>query len=820
MVKQTSHTEKEHSYIDPVCGMTVSVNSPHSFNYRNAIFYFCCASCKNKFQQDPERFPQRSTHLNDVESSHLKSSSQKKQKTVIYTCPMHPEVRQRGPVSCPKCGMSLEPEMPQDIQSEQVWTCPMHPEIVRSQPGSCPICGMALEPKTIRADEQENKELTNMQRRFGIAVLLSVPVVILETGRTLFGSLLENLISAQTSIWIQLILASPVILWCGWPLLERGWQSFVSKHLNMFSLIGLGVSVAFFNSLLATMAPRLFPESFRDASGQVAVYFEVATVIVTLVLLGQVMELRARSKTGSAIRALLGLAAKTARIIRSDKSEEDIPIEHIQKGDLLRVRPGEKIPVDGVVVEGSTSVDESMISGEPIPVDKKEGDQVIGATVNTTGSIVIKAERVGKETLLAQIVQMVSEAQRSRAPIQKLADIVSGYFVPVVIGVAVLTFIIWSLAGPEPRLAHGLINAVAVLIIACPCALGLATPMSIMVAAGKGAAIGVLFKNAEAIEQLRKVNVLVMDKTGTLTEGKPKLSEIVTVEGRNENDFLSLVASLEKSSEHPIANAIVEGAKVRNVELAAATDFKSMTGKGVTGNVGGKLVAIGSSNFLKEMGAEPIDLTAKADELRKTGNTVLFAAIDNKAAGLIAVADPIKKTTPEAIEQLKDLGIRIVLVTGDNKTTAEAVAKKLGIDEVISDVLPQEKVTIVKSLQVEKNFVAMAGDGINDAPALAQAQVGIAMGSGTDVAMESAGVTLVKGDLRGIVRAFNLSRMTMRNIKQNLFFAFVYNALGVPIAAGALYPFTGLLLSPMIAAAAMSFSSVSVIVNSLRLNRK
>ena len=757
---------------DPVCGMTVSSSSPLKHTHDGTTHYFCCPGCLEKFSRNPQKY------LNQT---------------------------------------AFE-AMPSEIDLSQIeYTCPMHPEIVQMGQGTCPICGMALEPKTVTAEEPENEELNDMERRFWVASALTIPILFLAMGEHFTGLHLNALMSLQAMIWLQMALATPTVLWCGWPLLERGWQSFQSRHLNMFSLIGLGVVVAFVYSLLATITPGVFPESFRTHSGQVGVYFEAAAVIVALVLLGQVMELRARSKTGAAIRALLGLSPKFARIVRANGNEEDIPVEHIHKGNLLRVRPGERIPVDGLVMEGTTSVDESMLSGEPIPVEKRVDDKVTGATINTTGSIIIRAERVGKDTLLAQIVQMVSEAQRSRAPIQRLADMVAGYFVPIVIGAAILTLILWSIFGPEPRLVYGIVNAVAVLIIACPCALGLATPMSIMVAAGKGASMGVLFKNAEAIERLHKINTLVIDKTGTLTEGKPRLSGIVTANGWDENELLSLVATLEKSSEHPLADAIVKGALERNVTLTSASDFKSITGQGVIGKINGKSVAVGHADFLKELGADPSFLIAKTEELRKSGNTVMFAAVDGQAAGLLAVSDPIKPTTPEAIQKLKGMGVRIILVTGDNQTTAEAVAKKLDIKEVIAGVLPDEKLNIVKKLQSENNIVAMAGDGINDAPALAQADVGIAMGPGTDVAVKSADVTLVKGDLRGIVRAINLSRQTMRNIRQNLFFAFVYNALGVPIAAGVLYPFLGVLLSPMIAAAAMSFSSVSVIANSLRL---
>jgi Cu+-exporting ATPase len=675
---------------------------------------------------------------------------------------------------------------------------------------------MALEPKKITAVELENKELTDMTRRFWVAVVLTIPILLSTMGE-MFGLHIENYLSIETAKWIELFLTIPIVLWCGWPLLLRGWQSFVSRNLNMFSLIALGVVVAFVYSFIAQVYPELFPDSFRDEHGQVGVYFEAASVIVALVLLGQVMELRARSKTGSAIRKLLNLAPKTARIIRPDGKEVDIAIENILRGDKIRVKPGEKIPVDGIIVEGESAIDESMITGEPIPVDVKAGDKVTGATLNTSGSIIIKAEKVGDETVLAQIIQMVSEAQRSRAPIQRLADIVASYFVPIVIATALITFAVWGLFGPEPKFVYGIINAVAVLIIACPCALGLATPMSIMVASGKGASMGVLFKNAEAIEQLRKVDTLVLDKTGTLTEGKPKLSHIETSGGFDPDELLRLAASLENQSEHPLARAIVDAASERNLKFDSASGFKSTTGKGVSGKVAGKSISIGTENYMKEIGEGSKELFEKAEKLRQDGSTAMFVAVDQKCVGIVSVADPIKDSTPSAIKHLQKLGIKIIVVTGDNKITANAVAKKLEIDEVISEVLPDQKVDVIKRLQKEGRFVAMAGDGINDAPALTQAKVGIAMGTGTDVAMESAGVTLVKGDLHGIEEAFKLSRLTMRNIKENLFFAFVYNTLGVPIAAGVLYPFTGLLLSPIFAAAAMSFSSVSVIANSLRL---
>jgi Cu+-exporting ATPase len=656
-----------------------------------------------------------------------------------------------------------------------------------------------------------------MRRRFWVSVVLTIPLFVIGMSDLIPGAQLQRIVPPAVLPWIQFIFASPVVLWGGWPFFVRAWQSVVNRSLNMFTLIGLGVGVAYVYSLVATLWPDLFPNSFRDHSGTVPVYFEAAAAITTLVLLGQVLELRARSQTGAAIKALLGLAPKTARRIREDGSEEDVPLEQVQVGDRLRVRPGERVPVDGIVIEGSSAVDESMVTGEPIPVEKHSGDGVIGATVNGTGSFVMRAERVGAETLLSQIVQMVAEAQRSRAPIQKLADVVSGYFVPAVVAIAVVTFVVWSIWGPEPRMAYGLVNAVAVLIIACPCALGLATPMSIMVATGKAAQYGVLFKNAEAIEIMRKVDTLVVDKTGTLTVGKPKLVSVVTAQAIDEETLFRWAASLERGSEHPLAAAIVAGAQERGIELTNATAFQSLTGRGVTGEVDGRKVSLGNRALLDEFKIDPGELATKAESLRADGQIVMFVLVDHKAAGLIGVADPIKESTPEAIKQLHKEGIRVVMLTGDSRTTANAVAKKLNIDEVVAEVLPHQKVEVVKRFQAEGRFVAMAGDGINDAPALAQAQVGIAMGTGTDVAMKSAGVTLIKGDLRGIVRARVLSRLTMRNIKQNLFFAFIYNSIGVPIAAGVLYPFFGILLSPMIAAAAMSFSSVSVIFNALRL---
>ncbi len=698
-----------------------------------------------------------------------------------------------------------------------VYTCPMHPEIVRDKPGNCPICGMALEPRTVTAEEQENPELRDMTRRFWVSTVLTLPLFLIAMAPHLGWNPFERAVSPRTLGWIELLLATPVVLWGGWPFFVRGWYSLVHRSLNMFTLIALGVGVAYVYSVVARVAPGLFPPSFRDEHGEVGVYFEAAAVIVTLVLLGQVMELRARSRTGAAIKALLGLAPKAARRLREDGTEEDVPLDQIQPGERLRVRPGEKVPVDGIVLEGVSAVDESMVSGEPIPVEKREGDRVVGGTVNGRGGFVMRAEKVGADTLLAQIVRMVGEAQRSRAPIQRLADQVAGWFVPLVMGIAILTFIVWAVAGPAPAMAYAIVNAVAVLIIACPCALGLATPMSIMVAAGKGAMSGVLFRDAEAIEVLRKVDTLVVDKTGTLTEGRPKLVSVLPAPGWEEKDLLRLAAGLERGSEHPLAAAIIAGAEERGAGPAQASGFESVTGKGVTGTVEGRKVALGNQALTADLGVDLGDLPGRADEMRRGGQTVMFVAVDGRPAGLLGVADPVKESTPEALRRFRELGLRVVMLTGDNRATAEAVAKQVGIGEVIAEVLPDQKVEVVKRLQKEGRVVAMAGDGVNDAPALAQAEVGIAMGTGTDIAMESAGVTLVKGDLRGIVRARRLSRATMKNIRQNLFFAFVYNALGVPVAAGVLYPVFGLLLSPMLASAAMSLSSVSVIANALRL---
>jgi Cu+-exporting ATPase len=756
--------------LDPVCGMTVRPDGPHRWAFGGVRYGFCSERCLIKFRDDPEHYLEGKPTVEEAPPG------------TLYTCPMDPEVVQEGP-------------------------------------GSCPICGMALEPMSVTAEEEASPELRDMSRRFWISLALTLPVFGIAMSEMLPGEPLESAVSARWLAALQLLLSTPVVLWGGWPFFARGFASLVSRHLNMFTLIAIGAGAAYVYRALAALAPGIFPDSFRGPAGEVAVYFEAAAVIVTLVLLGQVLELRARSQTGAAIRALLGLAPKTARRLRDDGSEEDVPLESVQPGDRLRVRPGEKLPVDGVVLEGASSVDESMLTGEPIPVEKASGDRVTGATLNGTGALVIEAERVGADTLLARIVQMVAEAQRSRAPIQRLADRVAGFFVPAVIGIAALAFVLWAALGPEPRLAHALINAVAVLIIACPCALGLATPMSIMVAAGRGATDGVLFRNAEAIEVLRSVDTLVVDKTGTLTEGRPELVSVVAAEGFDEATLLRLAASLERASEHPLAAALVAGAQARGQTLVEAESFESRTGMGVAGRVEGRSVALGNSRLLDAIGVDTGALAEAAGAMGAEAQTAMFVAVDGKLAGLLGVADPIKPSTPEAIRSLRAEHLHIVMLTGDSRATAEAVAGRLGLDEVIAEVLPDQKLEVVKRLQAEGRMVAMAGDGINDAPALAQAEVGIAMGTGADVAMESAGVTLVKGDLRGIARAARLSHAAMRNIKQNLFFAFVYNALGVPLAAGALYPAFGLLLSPMIAAAAMSFSSVSVIGNALRLRR-
>lgn len=753
---------------DPVCGMSVDpMTAKYSSRHGAHTYFFCNPNCKTKFDKNPAQYV----------SPHPKPAAPAPKADVEYTCPMHPEIRRIGP-------------------------------------GSCPLCGMALEPVVATAEE-DRSEYHSMLHRFWVGCALGAPLLFLTMGGR---SLVPGM--PMYGKWVELALATPVVLWGGWPFFQRFVDSLRSRNLNMFTLIGLGVTVTYGYSLVAALFPGLFPPSFRDPmTGEAGLYFEAASVIVTLVLLGQVLELKARGQTSAAIKALLGLTPKTARKIHADGREEDVPLEDVQAGDLLRVRPGEKIPVDGAVVEGISAVDESMVTGESMPVEKAASAKVVGATINGTGSLVIRAEKVGKDTLLAQIVQMVADAQRSRAPIQKLADQVSGYFVPAVVLVAIVTGIAWSILGPEPRSAHALVNSVAVLIIACPCALGLATPMSIMVATGRGATMGILFRDAEAIELLRKIDTLVVDKTGTLTLGKPTLTTVKALGAVPEADLLSLAASLEQASEHPLANAIVAGAKARNASLSAVSDFQSVTGKGAKGRVAGRGIAVGNRALLEDLGAPLESAQENADALRRNGQTVMYIAVDGKLAGLLGVMDPLKETTASAIRSLKELGIRVVMVTGDSHTTAEAIAKLAGVDEVRADVLPRKKAEIVKALQLEGRFVAMAGDGINDAPALALAQVGIAMGTGTDVAMNSAGVTLVKGDLTGIVRARALSEGTIRNIKQNLFFAFVYNSLGVPVAAGILYPFLGILLSPVLAAAAMSLSSVSVVGNALRLKR-
>ena len=734
-----------------------------------------------------------------------------------YTCPMHPEIIQDAPGDCPICGMALE-RLVAATPSQQ-YTCPMHPEIIQDEPGDCPVCGMALEPVVVTEDEEDNSELIDMTRRFWVSLVFTVPVFVIAMGDLLPGQPVSAVLSAAVRPWIELLLAAPVVLWGAKPFFVRAWRSILTRNLNMFTLIGLGVAVAYGYSVIAVLLPDLFPAAFRDVDGHVAVYFEAAAVIVTLVLLGQVLELRARSRTGEAIKALLGLAPKTARRVSMSGEEEDVPIEAIQPGDRLRIRPGEKVPVDGRVIEGHSSVDESMVTGEPVPVEKQADDKVVGGTVNGTGTLVMQAEKVGADTLLSRIVQMVAEAQRSRAPIQKLADAVAGYFVPAVVVASILTFIVWAIWGPQPSMSYALINSIAVLIIACPCALGLATPISIMVATGRGASMGVLFKNAEAVELMRDVDTLVVDKTGTLTVGKPEVVAVLCANGWDEVSVVRIAASLERGSEHPLSAAIVTYAEKQDIELTGVQDFQSITGKGVVGTVDGHMTAIGNAALLSDRDVDPGELAQRADEHRAQGETAMFVVVDGTTAGVISVADPIKASTYDAIRRLHDEKVSIVMLTGDNAKTAHTVAQQLGLERVIADVLPDQKVAVVKDLQAGGHIVAMAGDGVNDAPALAQAQVGIAMGTGTDVAMESAAVTLVKGDLRGIATARALSRATMKNIRQNLFFAFAYNALGIPIAAGVLYPVFGLLLSPMIAAAAMSFSSVSVITNALRLRR-
>ncbi|MCU7959223.1 MAG: heavy metal translocating P-type ATPase [gamma proteobacterium symbiont of Bathyaustriella thionipta] len=792
--------------------MSVTADTQHRHTHGAVEYLFCSESCEQKFIAHPQQYLQAEEKQADAGCEDASCESD----TALYTCPMHPEVEKTGPGSCPKCGMALERKDFSRVETHIQYTCPMHPEIIRDAPGACPKCGMALEAVTLEAQE-DTSELDNMSRRFWFSTLLAIPVFLLAMVADLAPDLLAGKISMQRVQWIEFALATPVVLWGGWPFYVRALRSVQSWNLNMFTLIGLGVSVAWTYSMVALLFPQWFPPSMQLADGTVAVYFEAAAVITALVLLGQVLELRARSNTNAAIKLLLGLAPNSARIVRADGTEEDIPLQQVVADDILRIRPGEKVPVDGVVTEGSSLVDESMVTGEPVPVRKTTGEPLIGATVNTSGSLLMRAQRVGADTLLSQIVRMVADAQRSRAPIQKLADSVAAYFVPVVVIIALMAFLAWGVWGPEPRLAHAMINAVAVLIIACPCALGLATPMSIMVGTGKGAMLGVLIKNAQALETMEKVDTLVVDKTGTLTEGKPQLVAVHVNTQYSEETLLQLAASLERASEHPLAEAIVKGALDRDISLLEISDFESITGKGVQGTVNGQKVALGNAGLLQSLEIEAGSLADLAETGRSEGQTVMFVALDGQAVGLLGVADPVKASTPQAINDLHKEGLHVVMLTGDSHTTANAVAARLTIDRVEAEVLPEQKAAIVKKLQQEGHIVAMAGDGINDAPALAQAHVGIAMGTGTDVAMESAGVTLVKGDLTGIVRARRLSQATMRNIRQNLFFAFIYNSVGVPIAAGVLYPVFGLLLSPMIAAAAMSFSSVSVIANALRL---
>lgn len=804
--KRNRLQQQKDSVIDPVCGMTVNPETAAgSFEHQGKTYYFCSQHCLSKFQTNPDSYLHKTTNTAET-------------KAAQYFCPMCPEVKSDVPAACPKCGMALEPVMPLSPKTKIEYTCPMHPEIVRNEPGSCPICGMALEPRTITLEEEENPELKDMTRRFWISLVLALPVFLLAMSEMIPNQPVQHIISPRIIGLIQFLLATPVVLWCGFPFFKRGWASIINRSPNMFTLISIGTGTAYLYSLFAFLFPNIFPSAFRGHGGEVPLYFEAAAVITTLVLLGQVLELKARSQTSSAIKMLLGLAPKTARLIKADGSEEDVPLEQINIGDKLRVRPGEKIPVDGAVIEGKSSVDEAMVTGEAIPVEKSVGDKVIGGTLNGTGSFVMRAEHVGNETLLAQIVRMVSEAQRTRAPIQRLADVVSFYFVPTVVLIAILSFIVWNIFGPEPRLVYALVSAVSVLIIACPCALGLATPMSVMVGTGRGATAGVLVKNAEALETLEKIDTLVVDKTGTLTEGKPRLVAIELLKETSEEQILKFAASLERQSEHPLAEAIVESAREKKIELVSVNDFQSITGQGVTGIIEDVQVSLGNRRLMSKQKID-IDNSSeqKAEELRQKGRTVMFLAVEKQVAALLGVADPVKENAKKTIEQLREEGVRVVMLTGDNRTTANAVAKELGLDEVVAEVLPDQKSDVIKKLQGEKRIVAMAGDGINDAPALAQANVGIAMGTGTDVAIESAGITLLKGDLRGLVRARKLSRATMKNIRQNLFFAFVYNVVGVPIAAGILFPFIGLLLSPMIASAAMTFSSVSVITNALRL---
>lgn len=824
---------------DPVCGMQVDpLRAAAQVEHANKNYFFCSKGCGEKFQIEPEKYfsagapaPMAVTtplvrlggysSPSAVPGPHQGATAPARPFTPSatakqYICPMDPEVLEDRQGACPKCGMALEPTLP--VAAAKIeYTCPMHPEIVRSQPGACPICGMALEPRAVVGAETENPELIDMMGRFWICAALTVPILALGMGDMLPGRPISNFVSPRVGPWLQFALATPVVWWGAWPFFQRGWASLVHRYLNMFTLIALGTGTAYAYSVIAVLFPQRFPASFRTMNGEVPVYFEAAAAITTLVLLGQVLELRARSKTSSAIRSLLELAPKFARLIRADGTEIDVPIEHVNTGDRLRVRPGERIPVDGTVTDGESSVDESLMSGEPIPVEKVAGRKLTGGTINGTGTLVMRAERVGGETMLAQIVRMVSEAQRSRAPVQRLADRVAGYFVPVVVLIAITSFVAWALVGPEPRIAHALLNAVAVLIIACPCALGLATPMAMMVGMGRGAIAGILVKKAEALELLEKVDTVVVDKTGTLTEGRPKVILIAATNDRTEDEVLRVAASLENASEHPLAAAILAAAKEKQIGPAQVLNFKSITGKGISGMFENRPAMLGNRKLFADSRIAIDSLDAAAANAEAKGQTAIFIALDNRAIGLISVADPIKPSTADAITQLKNGKIRIVMLTGDSHATAQAIARKLGIDEVEAEVLPNQKAAVIKRLQTEGRVVAMAGDGVNDAPALTQANVGIAMGTGTDVAIESAGITLLKGDLGGIARARTLSKATMRNIRQNLFFAFAYNALGVPIAAGILYPLFGWLLSPVFASAAMTFSSVSVITNALRL---
>jgi len=823
---------------DPVCGMTVNpATAKHTLEHEGKTYYFCCAHCAETFRAQPASYLHRAfgkpaPDLVTLDPKHeaarhaplaqiapppaAPARTFPSPDTQTYVCPMCPDIRQswRGP--CPSCGMVLEPE---NLLPERrvEYTCPMHPEVVRSEPGSCPICGKALEPRAVTAVEEENPELRDMNRRLWISLVLTVPLVVIAMSDMRPGMPVQRALAGGWLPWIEFLLATPVVLWGGRPFFERGWASIVNRSTNMFTLIAMGTGVAYVYSLIATLFPQIFPPQSRGMDGRPDVYFEAAAAITTLVLLGQVLELRARSRTSAAIRALLDLSPKSARLASADGSDRDIPLHLVKPGDRLRVRPGEKVPVDGEVLEGKSAIDESMITGESIPVPKTAGDKLIGATINGTGSLLMRAEHVGSETMLAQIVQMVSQAQRTRAPIQRLADRVAAWFVPAVIAIAFMTFLVWGLVGPQPRLAHALVNAVAVLIIACPCALGLATPMAIMVGTGRGAQAGVLIKNAEVLETLEKVDTLAVDKTGTLTEGKPRVVSLIPVPGRSEDEILRLAASLERASEHPLGAAVVAAAEERGLPLLPPTEFHAETGQGIIGEVQGQAVAAGNDQLLQKLGIVPGSLRDKADELRSQGQSVIFVAVDGTAAGLLGITDPIRSSASDAIRDLHGQGLRIIMITGDNRAAAESVARQLGLDDFEAEVLPQTKADVVRKLQQRGRIVAMAGDGINDAPALAQADVGVAMGTGTDVAMENAGITLVKGDLAGILRARKLSQATMRNIRQNLFFAFIYNSVGVPIAAGVLYPWFGLLLSPIVAAAAMSFSSVSVITNSLRL---